>query len=100
MTRIAIDVGTAETPAAVCLAADTEVMQIHVAPSEHDLQRGMECGKAHVAMNEEAMLDQRAHSLHNLTPETPDLRLRAPVLYPPAREARGIRVPGVFMRTL
>jgi hypothetical protein len=72
---------------------------MHVAPSEHDLPRGMERGKAYVAPDEEATLDRSAF-LPNLTPETPDLRPRVPGLYPPARSARGIRVPGVFMRKL
>jgi hypothetical protein len=63
--RIAIEVGTADTRAAVCLAVDTPVMPMHVAPREHDLQRGMERGRGHVATDEEATPDQRADTLHN-----------------------------------
>ena len=44
--------GTAETPAAACRAADTEVMPRHVTRSAHDLPRGMEYGNAHVATDE------------------------------------------------
>ena len=38
--------------ATVCLAVDREVVQMHVAPPEHDLQRGMEHGQGHVATDE------------------------------------------------
>ena len=65
LARVVIEVGTAYTRAAVFLAVDTEVMQMHVAPPEHDLQRGMERGQGHVATDEEATPDQRADPLHN-----------------------------------
>ena len=73
VTRINIEARTAKTPAAVCLAVDTEAMQIHVAPCEHDLQRGMEGGQGHVATDEEATPDQRADPLDN-HPELIDMR--------------------------
>ncbi len=83
LTPTAIDVGAAHTHTAVCL-----------------LPRGMERGKAPVATHEEATPEQQATPLHHLTPDTPDRRPRGPVRYPLAREARGIGVPGVFMRKL
>jgi hypothetical protein len=46
------------------------------------------------------MLDQLARAPHHLTPETPDLGFGAPLPYPPAREASGIGVPGVFIGKL
>jgi hypothetical protein len=97
MPRTAIDVGAAETPAAVRLAADTEVMQMHLAPSEHDLPRGMG-----VARHTSRRM-RRRRQISGLLPCTTSHPKRptsggAPVLYPPARSARGIRVPGVFMR--
>jgi hypothetical protein len=39
-------------------------MEMHVAPREHDLQRGMERGQGHVATDKEATPDQRANTLH------------------------------------
>ena len=40
-------------------------MQMHVAPGEDDLERGMEGGQGHVAADEEATPDQRADPLHD-----------------------------------
>jgi hypothetical protein len=81
MACSSIDVGTADTRTVVCL-----------------LPQGMERGQAPVATPEEATPDQQAHPLHRLTLDTPDRRPRGPVRYPLARAARGIGVPGVFMR--
>jgi hypothetical protein len=65
LTRVVLEGGTADTRTAVVLAVDTEVMQMHVAPGEDNLERGMEGGQGHVARDEEATPDWRADPLQD-----------------------------------
>jgi hypothetical protein len=51
---ITIEAGIADTGAAVFRAADTEIVQMHAAPPEHDLQHGREYGQEYLARDEEA----------------------------------------------
>jgi hypothetical protein len=65
--RITIEAGTARPCTAILLAMDTKAMQMHIAPGEEDLQRGMEAGQGHVAADEEPAPDEGADSLHDHT---------------------------------
>jgi hypothetical protein len=60
VTRVVLEVGTADTRTAVFFAVDMEVMSMYVAPGEDNLERGMEGGQGHVAREEEATPAQRA----------------------------------------
>jgi len=64
LTRIDLKAGTAWPRAAILLAMNTKIMQMHVAPGEDDLQRGMKRGEGHIAADEEATPDQWADALH------------------------------------
>ena len=67
MARIGVKAGAAETGAAVCLAVNTEAMQVHIVPGKDDLRHVVEGDQRHIAADEEATANQRAYALHNYT---------------------------------
>ena len=62
-----IEAGTAQMRTAILLTIDTKAMQMHIAPGEDDLQRGMEGGQRHVAADKKTTPDQWADPLHDHT---------------------------------
>jgi hypothetical protein len=65
VARINTEAGTTKTRAALLLAMETKAMEMHIAPGEDELQRGIEGGQGHVAADEEPAPNQRTDALHD-----------------------------------